>query len=74
MSLKKLHWLRPDLGSAEAAEGGIYLKEFVNNLDDTEGILLYIIMHIMWRKHGRVEREGLSESASLRFKSSSDAY
>ena len=40
-------------------------------MNNKEGILLHIIMYIMWRKHGSMEREDLLEN--LGFKSCSDS-
>ena len=41
------------------------------HINNKESMLLHIIMYIVWRKHGRVEREDLLEN--LGFKSCSDA-
>lgn len=43
--MKILYWPCPDLQTVGAAEEDIYLKEFVNNIGNTEGILSHIIIH-----------------------------
>lgn len=55
ISRKKLCWLSPDL-CWHSRERHLS-EEFAHNIDNTEGILLYIITSIIWRKHDWVERE-----------------